>query len=259
MKTFNLYIITAVAAAFLLAGCSKEKLSSKSNPTVVIEPVVDPIPGTGTNSNASTSAATVDLTPVSFSNFYDFAQRTLNNPTQLKVSVNLHDIGSGRYAGEVTVGYYDNGSYYRGLFRSGESINEISYNDTYRGQSDAEFNQWFTWQGNKVFHGFFQDKLGAIVLVIDKTDGVDSGDGAGVVITNVSGRVYYKNFLRTTADAPQGVERCWFVMKVGSPYYCPTFLNSKGIVNTTSALYPTDGYKLLGTFSGMNKATAFND
>lgn len=253
MKNALIYSLI-VAVALLAAGCAKEKKSSTPSTGTVTDT------GTNTGNNGTTTTPTykansVTLTASSFSAFRSYAMRTLNNPTDLRVTVNLHNNGNNRFAGQVMVSYYDNGQYFAGKFNSGEGVNQISYKDTYYGKSEAEFNQWFVLNGKTVFHGFFQDSYGVVILVIDQTDGVDSGDGAGVSITNLSGRVYFKNFINTTAPAPP--EKCWFVMETVSPYYCATFLGSNGVINTYSALYPSNGYQLLGTFTGLNKVQAF--
>jgi len=138
---------------------------------------------------------------------------------------------------------------------TGPGWDRTSYKNWYQNDYDSEFNQWFTYNGSSAFHGFFQDGYGAIVVVVDGQ--TDLGDGSGS--TTLSGSVYYKNF--TLAPAPQFLgnagENCWFLLSP-SPYECGTFKNSDGKVVTTSALYPTDGYTRLGTFSGLVKGKAFH-
>ena len=218
--------------------------------------------GDNNNSSNGSTYATATFTPVSNSVMTDYVgSRPVNNPTNIRLQVSLRDVSDAKpayddasaryYAGEIKVSYYDNGYYYYGLFKSGEAYNQISYKNRDKGKSEAEWNRWFTYQGKQVFHGFFQDTYGAVILVID--GGEDLGDGAG--LTSVSGSVWYKNFGSTYAPMSP-YEKCWFVR--AGPYNCRTFMQN-GEVNTYSALYPTDGYKKLGTFTGLNKPKAFNE
>lgn len=240
----------------MMVGCAKEKENQFVGTPSPVVPVTPIIPGDSTNGgtggSTSTGGSQTTFTPVSTSVFNEYlASRPLNNPQQMKIRVNLTNIGDGKYAGEVRISYYDNGYYFEGKFVSGQGTNNISYHDRDKGKSEAEFNRWFTWNGKTVFHGFFQDLTGAIVLVID--DGIDFGDGAGPV--SVNGSVWFKNFGKTYA--PQSpYEKCWFIRT--GPYNCRTFQVGGEIV-TTSALYPGDGYKKLGTFTNLNKPKAFGE
>lgn len=216
--------------------------------------------GSGTDSFAGDPGASAPLTADSLAVLNTYvATHPVNNPQNLRVYLELKDEGSGRIGGTVKIRYYDNGQYRTGTFTTtnpnGNTTNQVSYHDWYKGKPNSEFNQWFTSGGKRVFHGFFQDAYGAIVVVID--GGLDLGDGGG--ITEASGSVYFKNF--RLAPAPQYIggagEMCWFLLPP-SPYECGTF-KAGDQVSTTSALYPSssDGYTRLGTFVGLKKSRAF--
>ncbi len=253
-------LVSVALVAALAAGCAKRK-SDEAPP--VAPPPADGGPtdrgegfdpsgvGGGANSNI------VTFKPTNLSVFSDYVKiHPINTPEKFQLKVDLDDIGGGRYAGRIEISYYDYGKWWTGSFESGSGVNQVSYKNRYVGLSEAEFNRWFTWQGKRVFHGFFQDSIGAVILVID--DGIDLGDGGGLI--NVSGSVYYKNFaLPGTYDPPASGEKCWFLM-IG-PYNCATFKGADGFVNTFSALYPaaSDGYQKLGTFQGLNRLKAFNE
>lgn len=232
-----------------------------NSPQPSTTPTPTPTPGTGTDYFAGGSGASVPLNV----NWADANQRSvwttyvgshpLNAPTNFRLYVDLNEV-NGRAGGTVKIGYQDNGQLYTGVFSTqnpnGYNYNRVSYKNWYVGQSNSEFNQWFTYGGKRVWHGFFQDAYGAIIIVID--GGIDLGDGGG--LTELTGRVYFKNF--KTAPAPQYMggsgENCWFLLPP-SPYECGAFKVGERVV-TTSALYPGDGYTLLSTFTGMNKASA---
>ena len=198
---------------------------------------------TGGTPSSSLGGATVAFAPDSLALMTEYvASHPLNNPQNIKLSVSTRDVGNGRYAGTLQLSYTDNGSTYTGTFDSGSGTYQISPSP-YTGKSEAEFNQWFVWGGQRVFHGFFQDKYGAVMLVIDQS--LDLGDGGP--LTNLSGSFWFKNFTQTTASQPAA--KCWFIW--AGPYNCQAFVVN-GVVQTSSGLYPTDGYKRLGTFTGLN-------
>lgn len=188
------------------------------------------------------------------------ATHPLNSPAQFQINVNLSDLGSGRYGGDVQISYYDNHQYYNGYFQSGKGTVTNSYRSN--GKSEAEYNQWFTKDGKRVFHGFFQDQYGSIVLVIDNS----SGNGDGGLPQYASGEVWFKNFgqqncayppIGATSPCGQSALKCWFI-EVG-PYDCRTFM-SGGTVVTNSAIYPStaNGYTRLGKFADLEIKKAFN-
>ena len=185
----------------------------------------------------------------------------LNHPTDFRVYFDFKDqTGTGRWGGQVVIGYRDNGQIYTGNFTTfnptGKTHNQVSYKNWYKGLPNSEFNQWFTWQNKRVFHGFFQDPYGAIIVIFD--GGLDEGDGQGPQM--LSGSIWFKNF--RIAPAPQFIggdgEQCWFLLPP-SPYECATFKGGDGKIHTQSRLYPADGYKRLGTFSGVPYQRAFRN
>jgi hypothetical protein len=233
----------------------------------------------------ATAALDVDMTMLA-----EYAvTHPLNYPTDIKLSVKLAPTASGvnAYAGQVSVSYYDNGQYYTGRFFAKNTTNVGS---RYNGWNQAYYNNWLIQTdpnspsfGKLVFHGFFEDQYGAIMLVID--DAIDQGDGLGA--QEVTGSIWFKNHPNTQFARVNPSVPCWFV-EVG-PYDCRTLLvsgnkidwnNGKkvdvGRIDSSSAFLPTDskfytgtetnayaireparGWKKLGTFSGLNKLKAF--
>ncbi|GIL17326.1 MAG: hypothetical protein BroJett040_10770 [Oligoflexia bacterium] len=269
MKTQKLILQASLATLMALFG---QACAKKSDPAPVIA-VPAPVTGVGVDTSTnvgpfqSSTGASVQFTPDNISVLNEYvALHPVNNPQNMALNVDLHDVGGGRYGGVIQISYYDNGQWNTGRFETGTGTltsppegSNLKFPSDYVGTNYAEFNKWFIYNGKKVFHGFFQDSYGAIVLVIDNA--LDLGDGGG--ITEVSGSVYFKNF--TTGYAQQGSVPwqgqvpCWFISYPGSPYNCQTFLGGNGLVQTTSALYPGNGYKRLGTFSSLNKVRAFNE
>lgn len=215
----------------------------------------------------------------------------INNPKNAQISVRLFKAGdvagNGGYAGTVQIGYEDNGQYYVGRFSTNDSYNPSgstsSAGTRYTNWHHASYNKWFTWNGKRLFHGFFEDEYGAILLIIE--DNLDQGDGAGS--SQVTGSIWFKNYYNSPYPRYQSkdVLPCWFI--TAGPYDCRTFLvkdsvNGKdGNVVTTSALLPSEsqyapgadthpyhqgadagparGWRKLGTFSGLNAAQAFDN
>lgn len=247
-------LLLAVLASMVGVGCSNK--TNTATPPVTDTPVVtNPVdPGTpsggGTDGGLSDSDGdVVTFIPVDFATFNSYVgTHPLNSPKNIKISVDLKNNGSLRYYGAIKISYEDNGQSYQGTFESGEgknqSISGLKDNDV----MESVYNYWFSKDGKTVFTGMFQDQYGSIVLVIDKT--IDQGDGQGTGY--VSGSVYFKNFAQSMAQQSP-YRKCWFIYT--GPYDC----RSTEIMNK-SALYPTtdQGYRKLGTFTGLSKANAFN-
>jgi hypothetical protein len=237
-------------AILVVLGCAKPR---QDEPVVVPPPVVGPGPGIPNLTdylNLSKTGAWLSFEP-DMTAFAEWSVRhPLNDPSQFQINVDLRDNGNGRFGGNIVIAYKDNNRTNFGWFKTGSGSNQVSYQNRDVGKPNSEFNQWFTWEGKRVFHGFFQDQWGAIVFVVD--NGIDLGDGGG--ITNLSGQVFFKNFINSTA--PQSTEKCWFI-RIG-PYDCRTFIGSDDNIATTSALYPTNGYKYLGRFSNLDRSKGFN-
>lgn len=253
MKNSKLILVLATLA-LLGVGCAKEQKTADT--TVVTPPVVNPTypvgappgQGAGTAGDSWAYGNTVAFQPDSLEIFNTYVgTHPLNNPSNVKLNVNLVDVGGGHFGGQVKLAYDDAGQHYEGYFVAGTGKNE-SYTSmgTNRdvGLYHAQYNTWFG--GGKNFTGFFQDAYGAVVLVIDNV--VSQGDAQGA--SYVSGSLWFKNFTKTMA--PQGSERyCWFIYS--GPYDC----RSTTVINKSNA-YPSDGYRRLGTFTGLSKSKAFN-
>lgn len=227
------------------------------------------------------SGATAALTVDSMAALTAYvAIHPLNNPQDTRISVKLKNVGTNEYAGDIYVSYYDNGQYYTGHFATLDSSNPTgstaASGTLYPGWKHAAYNNWFSWQGKAVFHGFYQDAYGAIMLIIDGS--TDQGDGSGA--SDVSGSIWFKNFANSQYQPNSQNIPCWFM--TAGPYDCRTFLvsgnNGAGDVSSASALYPSQsqyytshsinpyipeeparGWRRLGTFSGLNKAKAFSN
>lgn len=205
------------------------------------------VTGNGSSSQTNTDAASATLTIANFTDFNTYvATRPLNNPTDVKILVQLQHVGNLRYGGKVAVSYLDNNTRYQGWLESGLGSN-ASYDVGSRdnGKLEAEYNYWFNYQGKTVYNGFFQDSIGAVVLVIDGTQNQGDGQGGGLV----SGSLWYRNYVQSLS--PQSyLRKCWFIYL--GPYDCRS-----GTVIQKSSPYPSDGYKLLGTFTGLDMNKAF--
>lgn len=246
MNTLMKQISALAALALLASGCAKESKNNNVNNGNIIAPGgagVVPAPiGAGT----STSSTGITFVPVSLAEMNTYvATRPLNYPTDFRIALNLQDNGQGRYSGDVRISYTDVGRRYEGVFTAENSLNVNLSGLRDSGVNDSTYNYWFMMGSNKVFSGFFEDDIGSIVLIIDNV--VDQGDGQGG--SSVSGQVWYRNFAQSLA--PKSPYRsCWFI--TSGPYNC----RSNHVIQK-SALYPTDSYRKLGSFSGYVKANAF--
>ncbi len=217
--------------------------------------------------------------------------RPVNNPKNAQISVNLFKAGNvsgnGGYAGTVQIGYEDNGQYYVGRFTTADALtptgSTANAGTRYKGWHHAAYNKWFTVNGKRVFHGFFEDDFGAVMIVVEGDE--DQGDGAGS--STVTGSIWFKNYYNTPYPRYQtrDVIPCWFITAGG--YDCRTFLEKTsatgkdGDIVTTSALLPTEskyapgadthpyhqgasagparGWRKLGSFSGLNVVKGFDN
>ncbi|MCB0421739.1 MAG: hypothetical protein KDD61_12135 [Bdellovibrionales bacterium] len=239
----NLLVIILLVTAYLSVGCSEENLPAAPAPAPIDDPynpdgpyVPDGTgPGQGPGDNWEWGAA-ADLDIVSLSVMSDYTARPMNNPQDIKVNINLEKRGNG-FGGVVTITYTENGNRYEGYFTSGSEAH------------DNRYNIFFTKQGKTVWHGFFEDYFGGMIVVID--DVIDLGDGDDQILA--AGSVWFKNFGLTYAPHPP--THCWNVSL--GPYDCRSWKSGEG-VNTTAAINPTDGYVKLGTFENLNIGQAFN-
>ena len=269
MKRFNLIILAILAA--LGMGCAEDKNSggSNGNPVVVLDPAdfTPYIPETDWDEGATAN--------LNFTNADFYAGWTPNSLQNARINLNLQKFapasGSDQssYGGTVSISFEDNGYYYEDNFSS--LVNENHWYGAGTVSSNKEnnrYNIWFTKNGDDVWHGFFQDSYGAIIIVIDETD--DEGDGQGPSV--VSGSVYVMNFPNKYNSIVFGASptSCWFV-KAG-PYDCRTWKSGNG-VDTTKDIYPylenssagsfsapkSEGYRKVGEFRGMSFQDAFGN
>lgn len=251
MKTFNSKLIFLMAAVSIMGvGCGKSS-TLEGNSANVVTPINNPglIPvspvGSGVSTGTVAGSNTVDFVPVSVAEFNSYvAMHPLNSPTNFKLTVALEDAGNGRYAGQVKIGYQDTGYQYEGKFEAGSGTNQDLYKLKDAGLMEAEFNRWFILNNQYYFSAFFQDAYGAVVLVIDSY--VNQGDAQGSGYA--SGSVYYKNFAQSYAQQSP-YRKCWYIYD--GPYNC----RASSVINKNSP-YPGDGYRKLGTFSGLPVAAA---
>lgn len=190
--------------------------------------------------------ATADLT-ASNSALSNYAGWDVNNPQNLRINLNLRKYNQG-FGGVVSIGFEDHGMKFEDTFSS--LVNPHGTVKT--NEENNKYNIWFNHNGQTVWHGFFQDHFGAIIVVIDEV--IDLNDGHGPEDL-VGGEVWFKN--HPLAFAPLSPTSCWFVSL--GPYDCRTWKDGKK-VDTTRALYPSpgDGYQRLGRFNNLSLIDGFN-
>ena len=255
MKTFNSKLIFLLAAFALMGvGCGKSNQFASNTLTdgttgvgTVIDSGIPASPGGSTGSGTTTGSNVVTFTPVSLSEMNSYVGiRPLNAPSNIRLTVNLSNVESGRYAGDIRISYTDNGYNYEGVFTAGSGRNVKLDGLQDNNVLEATYNSWFTLNGKTVFNGVFQDNYGAVVLVVDNV--VSQGDGQGG--STLSGSVYYRNFAQSYATQSP-YRKCWFIRS--GPYNC----RSAAFLNKTSVA-PTDSYRKLGTFSGLSRSAFGN-
>jgi hypothetical protein len=174
---------------------------------------------------------------------------TLAELSNIAMTLNLQKVVQGStitWGGTVKIGYNwigQPGQLIQGYFTSGNDAASTTYN------------QFFTPTGalTPVFHGFFEDFLGGLIVVIDQTaslaDGVQAAD-------TVSGSIWFKNYGYTWQPHPANF--CWFIL--GGPFDCRAWKTSTA-VNTFGGVTPDgpSGYTRLGTFTNLNLEGAVNN
>jgi hypothetical protein len=256
-SSFKVFLFILTAITFVVTGCGKKRTSGDLPPTDTI-PLATPnpdgiIPGTPGHADTLDPAVNVWSTggsavfqPVNNSTFSTWVSSHPVEPMNPLINVRLKKVANkNTYQGEVKIRYQHNGTTYEATLKSGTG--------TYDGDDYYKYNYWFNYQGKKVFSGFFEDKVGAIILVVDQY--LDLGDGGGA--TEIGGEVWFKNFQTSWAQYDEGgswsvVLPCWF--RTTGPYDC----RSDSVIYKTS-LYPNNGYQKLGEFSNMNKVKAFDN
>jgi hypothetical protein len=267
MRKLNLILLAMIAA--LAVGCAKDKNKGGVSSAVPFEPYIPPNgPGLSPGTNWE-YGATADL-QVTNESLKFYTGWTPNNPTNVRVNINLQKFepanGTNRpgFGGTVSISFNDSGWNYEDTFSS--LVNESHWYGSGMVNNNREnhkYNVWFEKNGNNYWHGFFQDRYGAVIVVIDDND--DQGDGQGP--TSVSGSIWVMNFGSTYA--PLSPTSCWFVSL--GPYDCRTW-KSGDAVNTEKDIYPylenatngsgsepkPVGYRKLGDFYNLNFQDAFN-
>lgn len=248
-------VLLALIAVFTGVGCNSKKNEVATPPVetpVVSNPTETGTPsGGGTDGGGITESAgdTVDFVPVDFATFNTYVgTHPLNAPKNIKITANLKGDETYHYSGAVKISYEDNGQTWTGTFESSADKNQDISGLRDNGELESKYNYWFVKDTKTVFSGLFQDQYGAIVFIVDKT--LNQGDGQGS--TFVSGSVYFRNFAQSQATQSP-YRKCWYIY--AGPYDCRT-----DTVIYKSGLYPTtaEGYRKLGTFSGMTRSKAFN-
>lgn len=274
MRKLNLILIAVIAA--MAVGCAKDKDGGNGRtvlPPTDFTPYIPPAgPGLSPGTNWEHGATTELLYSREGLNFY--AGWSTNVISNARINLNLQRFepaaGASKpsFGGTVSIGFDNDGVSYTDTFSS--LVNENHWYGAGTVTSNREnnkYNVWFTYQGNDVWHGFFQDSYGAIIVVIDQSD--DEGDGQGP--SSVSGSIYVMNFPNQYNSLVFDVSptSCWFVTL--GPYDCRTW-KQNGQVNTEMDLYPylenatqgtalepkPEGYRKVGDFEGLNFQDAFN-
>lgn len=271
MKT--LILISATALGLMGVGCSKSNTgaanaNNTNNITNVPGPVlVDPNPPTGTpnppptSGTTTTSGSTVDLTIASIQAMRDYVQPAspyvaLNNPTNIKVQLNLQQADGGRYGGDVTISYTDNGQEFSGTLSAGLGVNPYIKNGYDNNKLQAEYNYFFSFENKLVFTGFFEDRFGSIVLSLEPGEPIGGGTDAEPLTIPYKGKIYFKNFRNTYGQYVQKnnpYRSCWHI-------YTGVFDCRSNNIQSKCALEPgvEAGYTLLGSFTNVDIKKAFN-
>ncbi len=273
----KLMMLLGTAVLMLNIGCAQEK-NAATDPTAVN--VVDcsrsttcggtggspAAPGgTGSGSDGEGgyySGSTAPLTNVQnlgtmFYNSYP------NNPTNIQVNIDMN-----RALDSVIVSYTDGGR----VVEAGLGIRFPNGN-----RENNQYNGWVNEGSARVYKGFFQDKYGAVVVIIDKV--LNAGDGSASA--SVGGSIWFQNFGDNPAydsKCQSGqmafqppnyspVDTCFMTqlmcweIKAG-PYDCRTFLSNGNVVMNSSATPTNRGptrtkpYVKLGDFNGLSRAAA---
>lgn len=276
MKTTLL--VSTIILALISVGCSKSNSGSTSNndananntvpPPVLIAP--DAPAGDGTTGGGSTGAgtggtvgtgATVAFNPTSLAAMRSYVlpaspHAALNNPTNIKISLNLTQAAGGRYGGSVTISYVDNGKAFSGTLTAGTSTNYFMKDHYDNDKLQAEYNYFFDYENQLVFTGFFEDGYGAITLTLTPDEPVGGGNDAEPLSQPYKGQIYFKNFKNSYGSfqyKSNPYRSCWFIS-------AGVFDCRSNIIQSKCGLEPgvETGYTLLGTFTNVDIKKAFN-
>lgn len=260
MKTLTL-IISVIALGVMGLGCSKSNYNSGNNTTglgTVVPPViVDPLPpGGGGAAISPTGGSTYTLitTTEKMRAYTAIAGNvyTLNNPTDIKININLSQADAGRYGGSVTISYMDNGVQRTGVLKAGLGRNPTIKGGYDNDRLEADYNYWFTFENQLVFTGFFEDTFGAITLTLTPDAVTGGGNDAEPLSVKYKGEVHFRNF-KTEKSTP--FRSCWYIYTGLEGHDCRS-----NVIQTKCGLTPgvDAGYTLLGTFTNVDIKQAFN-
>jgi hypothetical protein len=263
MKTGKFMIAALVLAT---VGCASKKQSEPAASSLlncgssycetVLDTNGDGIPdaptGTGTNPDqtgyAYGSTASISLNSSALGRLF-YNSRPVN-PTNVRINISMNSATEA-----IIISYVENGILHEAAFGTQHPDNPSIGN--------AKYNGWVTENGQQVWKGFFQDKYGAIVLIVDKY--LSQGDGQAANI--LGGSVWFQNFNQTPYDNPiqGGLKMCWEITL--GPYDCRSFLvngtDKNASVVMTSSQYPTTrghqktvSYERLGDFNGISRTAS---
>jgi hypothetical protein len=269
-KKINIRILAILALTLFTLGCDDGKGGSGSrgnNPTPTPgtgqPPVTEPDPVVTPVGGAVVSL--INVNPAVLAQFSGNTAIENQNPQDIKLTLNLQkfgtyskgnggfDYGFGGYASvkfkTVITNPYTNTTTTQNYEDKFESL--VDDNGTVKSNSENhKYNLLSTdypeLNGNFGYHGFFEDRYGAIIVVIDAVN--DAGDGEGP--TGGNGSVWFKNHPREYA--PLSPTSCWFVSL--GPYDCRTWKSGNG-VNTKQSIYPESNYTKLGNFVDLDVKT----
>ncbi len=244
MKT-RVFIVLVMA--MVLVNCAKKSSPAPAEAPPAVDPVAPYVPpGVAKGESPGSTFIFGGAANFVFENVDVYRQYTgryigaLSEISNVMINLNLVRFGNS-YGGTTTLRYKYQNTTFEGFFTAGHRAEATQYNI------------WFKKNDKNVWHGFFEDFMGGLIVVLHKTASLDDGFQVG---DKVGGTVYFKNFVKT--GAPHPPTYCWFV-SIG-PFDCRAWKEGDG-VNTTKAVHPQtpDGYTKLGTFSDLNVFNAFND
>lgn len=271
--------LTILLAVALVQGCAKRAIVEQPVPQL---PDRDDPSGPPTHKPHMDGVTIVDDSgqPISQWKLEGYLSSNLRGytPGSARLSLGLNRIGDG-YGGFIRVSFIKDGDVAE-VYQQSKDPKAPSIT-----ARDTKHNIWFQRSGKRYWHGFFQDKVGAVVIVID--DEATGGTGDNPYDRRLSGEIWYKNFNSDWPNNPnQGYLPCW---EIGiGPYDCRTFVKElpssqwdepmkrnpqlRYTVNTTSAVYPNTvtvqgqfgsvrigDYVKLGNFSGLSEMEAFGN
>jgi hypothetical protein len=265
MKT--LILISAMTLGLMGVGCSKSNTGANPNATGLNTtpasgPVlVDPNAPAGNPSSTTGPGATASFTPDSMDAMREYVLPgspyvALNNPTNIQIKFNLKQVESGRYGGDITISYTDNGVTHSGTLKAGMARNPNIKGGYDNNRLQADYNYWFTFENKLVFTGYFEDQYGVITVSLTPGEPVGGGNDGEPLTVPYNGSIYFKNFKNNTGAyvlKNQPYRPCWFI-------YTGVFDCRSNVINTKCGLTPGNeaGYKLLGTFTNLDIKKAFN-